>query len=36
MLFSENVTNSKQCEVDVDYYMPLTISLKAEKLSVLK
>lgn len=27
MLFLKEVTNSKQCEVDIDYYVPFTINL---------
>lgn len=32
MLFLKEVIDSKQCEVNVDYYIPFTISLKTEKL----
>ncbi len=32
MLFLKEITDSKQCEVDIDYYVPFTISLKTEKL----
>ncbi len=31
MLFLKEVTDSKQCEADIDYCVPFTISLKAEK-----
>lgn len=31
MLFLREVTNSKKCEVDIDYYVPFTINLGNEK-----
>ena len=31
MLFLKEVMNSKQCEVDIDYYVPFTINLGYEK-----
>jgi len=31
MLFLKEVTESKPCEVDIDYYVPFTIRLKTEK-----